>query len=356
MPRLSRWFAAFAVVMVSLVAALSRWRADDGRTVTGEQVVKRGAASVRDGAALAVPERLSSTTAAQDARLRSVYASSVSAGGSSPMPSGLSGQSPSTVSSSLNATAVADGAGAKRGAAGTPRPCTNDGQCPEGSGCFFDDVQSKLYCAPGDCTSDADCEETKACRTFTSGQFGRSLRRCLPAGELRVDARCDMMSSAPAQTCEKGLLCVNGRCGASCDPSTPNACGAGRACVRSRDGNGCFPNCKEHACSGGQVCVDLGGYGDCFEKAGEDCREKGCAQGEVCQLDLSQGRAAFWCARPCDSLRAGSCGKGYVCGAASGNGSICYQSCRLGFDEEDCPSGQVCSTVNEEMTETGCHP
>lgn len=153
------------------------------------------------------------------------------------------------------------------------------------------------------------------------------------------------------------MLCVRGLCSAPCDLEAEN-CPEGFACTDDLNGPGCFPDCRKRGCPAEQQCRHIGDSTyRCLVAAEGDCREPGreCPEGQHCNMRLTRGRGAFWCAARCDPLRPESCPVGQVCGMGSSTVSTCFRQC----DPRDlgaCGSGWECSTVSEDLSLWGCTP
>jgi hypothetical protein len=248
------------------------------------------------------------------------------------------------------ATGASDGARASKNEKRSD--CSLSSDCPAGQGCSFNAQERLFRCVEPNCAADADCPDEEVCRVATDPTTGPAVRRCVPAGTQRIDAVCQTISAKKSELCEKGLLCVHGRCGKPCDVTATGGCGGGRVCTETPNGAGCFPTCKEGQCPIGQVCLERAGVSTCEVRIGEDCRKGGCAAGERCQQHSSLGRVTFECRQACSPFKPSSCAQGWVCGAGTGPESVCYQACN--FTDRQCPKGQACWTVNEELTLLGC--
>jgi hypothetical protein len=88
---------------------------------------------------------------------------------------------------------------------------------------------------------------------------------------------------------------------------------------------------------------------------GENCKVKGCPEGQRCLSTRRGNEFHFECRRACNPFQSRSCPEGWVCGAGEGTDSVCYQSCSFAEDRK-CPEGLICMTINEELSLLGCSP
>lgn len=234
--------------------------------------------------------------------------------------------------------------------------CSTDGDCPQGQGCAPNRETRRLECMASECEEDAHCFPGFACRAVTTGATGIIVRRCVPEGIRREGETCTSEFSSRNSACREGLRCVSQVCTAPCQPDEPTSCPAGYECTESLDGPGCVPDCQKLGCPHGQQCKRLNtSKARCLARVSGTCPETPCAEGERCNMEVTRGRGAFWCARLCNPLRPDSCPTGYVCGRGGGGTSTCYRACAP-MDLDSCGKGWMCSTVSEDLTLFGCTP
>lgn len=213
-----------------------------------------------------------------------------------------------------------------------------------------------MECKASECEEDAHCFPGFVCRAANTGATGPVIRRCAPVGQRRQGEPCDFTHTSRASSCGEGLLCILQLCTVPCKLGDAAGCPAGYACTEGLNGTGCYPDCRALGCPSGQQCRHIeDSIYQCLVAAQGDCREPGheCPAGQHCNMRLSRGRGAFWCAPVCDPLRADSCPDGQVCGTGSDTVSTCFRKCDPG-QLESCGEGWKCSTVSEDLTLSGC--
>jgi hypothetical protein len=234
--------------------------------------------------------------------------------------------------------------------------CWTDNDCPRGQGCVPNRGTRHFECMTSECEEDAHCFPGSACRAISTGTSDLVIRRCVPEGIRREGETCDFDHVSPSSACREGLRCIHQVCTAPCRLDDPRSCPAGHECTDSLDGPGCVPDCQKLGCPQGQQCKRLNtGTYQCLTSISGTCPETPCSEGERCNQAVWRGRGAFWCARLCDPLRAGSCPQGYVCGHGGGGTSTCFRACDH-TDLDSCGKGWMCATASEDFTLWGCQP
>nr|BDT38322.1 hypothetical protein MFMH1_79910 [Myxococcus sp. MH1] len=232
------------------------------------------------------------------------------------------------------------------------RRCANSSDCPTGQGCVFEPRDSIMSCQSSNCARDEDCAQEEVCRLASNVSSGAPIHRCMSSGTRKEGEACHHLSSDLSQMCDRGLRCVQGKCGRPCELNTLGSCPSGQRCVATPGGPGCMPSCREGQCPQGQECLELDAAPACFTRIGRNCLDTGCAEGDVCEVDARLEVAIFECRKSCSPFKAHSCPPGSVCGAGSQGRSVCYQACDFG--EQLCPQGQECYTVTEDLKTFGC--
>jgi hypothetical protein len=234
--------------------------------------------------------------------------------------------------------------------------CRLDGDCPPGHGCVANRETRRFECQASECEEDAHCFPGSVCRPVNTGATGIVIQRCVPEGLRQEGEPCDTVPVSPAGSCREGLRCVNQVCSTPCRLEEPTSCPSGLVCTDSLNGPGCFPDCQRLGCPEGQRCSRVRDQQyQCLVESQGDCRDNPCPEGERCNLRMSRGRAVFWCAKLCDSLRPESCSADQVCGVGGPTVSTCFRKCDP-MQPDACGPGWACSTVSEDMTLFGCQP
>jgi len=234
--------------------------------------------------------------------------------------------------------------------------CRVDGDCPPAHGCVANRETRRFECQASECEQDAHCFPGSVCRPVNTGATGTVIRRCVPEGMRQEGESCDTVPVSAAGSCREGLRCVNQVCSTPCRLEEPSSCPEGLVCTDSLNGPGCFPDCQRLGCPEGQRCTRVRDERyQCLAESQGDCRDNPCPEGERCNLRMSRGRAVFWCAKLCDSLRPDSCPGDQVCGVGSPTVSTCFRKCDP-MRADACGPGWACSTVSEDMTVFGCQP
>lgn len=179
-------------------------------------------------------------------------------------------------------------------------------------------------CVPGACDIvDQNCDGgTAGC--FYVGSASGVTRSCLPPGTAAEGAACPQ-----ANSCQKGLICLNGTCGKPCRTSTD--CNTGSSCTvqLTLPGSGerptfCAPSCdplNQSTCATSQGCY--------FTGSGSAC------------LPAGQGDAGTTCNSPTQ------CKRGSTCASSSGTGPRCVDFCRFPSGTPACSSG-TCNRVTQQ--------
>lgn len=215
----------------------------------------------------------------------------------------------------------------------------------------------RFECMSSECEEDMHCFPGFVCGQVNAGATGASIiRRCVPVGLRQRGEHCDTLPISPAGSCQEGLVCLGGICGVPCRVEDPSSCPTGYSCEDSPNGAGCYPDCRQLGCPDGQRCKLFGdGDAQCLASVRGECPESPCAQGERCNSRAFRGHGVFWCARPCNPLRADSCPAGQVCGMGSATVSTCYRQCDP-REPDSCGEGWRCASVSEDMRQWGCYP
>lgn len=235
--------------------------------------------------------------------------------------------------------------------------CRNDSECPPQHACLVNAATGNTECLPEECEDDSACPADAECRPANTGATGAQIWRCIPTGSQGINDPCSPFPHGPEESCQRGLICVFGRCGADCEDD--GGCPQGSTCVDDVSGWGCLRSCEETGCPAGEDCVSLGeAVHACARKQGQDCTRTPCPEGQSCarSYELRTRVVVYHCEQPCNPFKTSSCPKGYVCGAG-GMGSVCYRKCNPRAPDQrstGCPKGQACASVNEDMTEFGC--
>jgi hypothetical protein len=235
--------------------------------------------------------------------------------------------------------------------------CTTNADCPLGQGCAANRKTRRMECMASECEVDVHCFPGQVCRAVNAGDARSApVRRCVPVGLREEGEPCDLEPLSVTASCQEGLNCVFSQCARPCQPRQPWSCPKGYICKAGLGSHGCVPDCRELGCPAGQRCKALeDGHYQCLVAVVGECPEVPCTEGERCNMDLSRGRAAFWCARVCNPLKPASCGPGEVCGRAEGHIHTCYQRCGS-QDLDSCGPEQVCRTVSKDLSLWGCAP
>jgi hypothetical protein len=235
--------------------------------------------------------------------------------------------------------------------------CRTDGDCPEGQGCVANRQTRRFECMSSECEEDTHCFPGFVCHRVNTGTTGAAIiRRCVPEGLRHEGEHCDTLPISPAGSCREGLVCLGGICSVPCRVDDPSSCPTGYSCEDSPHGAGCYPDCRELGCPEGQRCkLFSDGDAQCLASVRGDCPESPCGEGERCNMRVFRGHGVFWCARPCNPLRADSCPAGQVCGMGSATVSTCYRKCDP-TDPDSCGEGWSCASVSEDMRQWGCRP
>jgi hypothetical protein len=212
------------------------------------------------------------------------------------------------MSSGGGAGGASTGSGGSAGASGGCHPPTADGQCELVSRC--------------------------GCATSQNCAYVGSATKCIAPGATKMWSACTYNSDCPA-----GAGCAGGVCRPDC--ATAADCGAPasqyRACYQVVDiaTNQPFPGFK--ACT--QQCNPIDptnaaadpSFGACGDHASCIVSSLGVPGTTNC---IAAGSAAA--GAPCASTS--DCGAGLTCAPGVGGANVCSQWCRVGHDEEDCPS------------------
>ncbi len=243
--------------------------------------------------------------------------------------------------------------------------------CPNGAYCFEADPDFTAVpfangaCTTGDCDSIFNADDCGGVNTCLPVANGASF--CIPAGDIAAGGEC---GADVTGDCERGLLCFEGECTATCDTTDSSACGSDE-CVAVFDGTGdnhpgiCGTSCDAFStgqCGEGESCQPaLGRFGitawycadapDTLVEIGETCvpEDNNCVEGAVC---LNQGTTAapiYECTEHCDaSIATEPCTDAAdVClpSAIEGYG-FCSEACtpypRLGEGNYGCEEGNTC--------------
>lgn len=238
--------------------------------------------------------------------------------------------------------------------------CVTSADCAEGSACFLDRTAHRFLCIASQCAGDNECLGGQACRAIGIRPVkGRApVRICVEAGHRYEGDRCAPVSPNLDQTCQEGLVCIEGRCGTPCTPGREGTCRRGTACKESRDGPACAPDgCEKTGCATGEICAPTGPDRHTCVAAvtGDSCFEHACPDGESCVAIEGPHSVAYQCGKPCDENDPRSCPRGLGCGNVEGQ-SICVQPCspRRDAGAFKCAEGFRCRTVNDALTHMGC--
>lgn len=230
--------------------------------------------------------------------------------------------------------------------------CRRD-DCASDEVCALNRLTGKVECVGPDCESDQHCPDRWHCRRTS---LKSTVKRCVEPGTLGLGDPCAMDPMSPEDSCSERLLCVDGVCSSSCDPSKVDTCPSTHACTETEDGFACvLKNCRDVGCPYGGACVRAARGWVCAKRViGENCVDTPCRAGETCQVRENGDVIGFRCRQVCDPWRPESCPRGWVCGREGANaGNVCYLAC--GNNPSVCRSaGDVCSTVTEDHKTWGC--
>jgi hypothetical protein len=156
-----------------------------------------------------------------------------------------------------------------------------------------------------------------------------------PVGSVKEGGACDGLGAA-TRLCEKGLVCLEGRCWQACDLLNPLA-------VTCQGGASCSSNSGSFT---GAACLPVAS-----KKAGEWCDQTGrkCAKGLMCEEV---------CLVACDQSKGQSgnpdCPSGLICTKArSGVSGVCRRPCSLpaqGPLDAACQVGTYCTEVDTNVS------
>lgn len=204
----------------------------------------------------------------------------------------------------------------------------------EGENCRSKRCSSGLVCTEGACRRSCQPSSPSACL---------STEVCSPL--TNGEAAC-YQAAAEGQACDNGLcrsglLCVENHCRRQCGTGF-SSCASGESCTALSSGqSACFPaagdgeSCASMPCASGLLCVEGSCHRSC-NQAVPNCRAN-----EKCSPITGGGAACFLAASEGESCWDMQCADGLVCVGSSA--PRCYVSCNP--SSPDCPAGKTCSPI-----------